>query len=82
MSEVSCSFSSTYRFDVYGIFAERRNIQSAAPMAVLPSAEDEAGHLFMPVLKGGGGEGGGVWKVEMQEWGFMHAQVKVYLGSV
>lgn len=57
------------------VYLQKGEIYRAqTPMAVLPSAEYEAGHLLMPVLKGVGGEGVCVcWKVKMQEWGFMHA---------
>lgn len=74
MREVSCSFSRTYRFDGYSIFAERRNIQSAnTDGGAAQCRVYEAGHLLMPVLNGVGGEGVVCCKVKMQEWGFMHA---------
>lgn len=52
--------------------------RAQTPMAVLPSAEYEAGHLLMPVLKGVGGEG--VCVLEGEDAGMgLHAR---YLGSV
>lgn len=52
-------------------------------MAALPSAVSIGLSAFTCQCSKMWEVGGGVvWRVEMQEWGFMHAQIKVYLGSI
>lgn len=71
MDEVSCSFSTTYRFNVY-ICRKKKYIEhNTDGSAVLPSAEYKALHLFMPMLKGVGVRG---WCLEGEDAGMgLHA---------
>lgn len=83
MDEVSCSFSTTCRFDVYiWSFAERKNIYNTHWWQRCPVLWVCGSMPFHASAQRCWRWGGAVWKVEMQKWGFMHAQVKVYLGSV
>lgn len=79
MDEESRSFSTAYRFDVYICrkkkYIERNNDGSAVQRWAWGSTP------FHASAQRCWGWGGGKVKM-MQEWGFMHVQVKVYLGSV